>query len=189
MGEVGLPGLVRLVGFEPDVAGLRSFGRIWRDGAGPDEILLQVSDTGALTRYHSDRHGNVTFLLDGGGNVIERYRYDAFGKPTIFSANNTQLSTSAYGNRFMFQGREWIGELGIYDYRHRYYQPALGRFLQSDPTGFDASDMNLFRYCGDDPVDRSDPMGLDYIDIEFTRMSTPLPLAATKCLATCIVEL
>ena len=80
----------------------------------------------------------------------------------------------------MFQGREWIGELGIYDYRHRYYQPALGRFLQSDPTGFDAGDMNLFRYCGDDPVDRSDPMGLDYIDIEFTRMSTPLPLAGNE---------
>jgi hypothetical protein len=29
-----------------------------------------------------------------------------------------------------------------------------------DPTGFDAGDMNLFRYCGDDPVDRSDPTGL-----------------------------
>ena len=61
----------------------------------------------------------------------------------------------------MFQGREWIAELGIYDYRHRYYQPELGRFLQMDPTGFDAGDMNLFRYCGDDPVDRSDPMGLE----------------------------
>src|SRR5438270_737981 len=29
-----------------------------------------------------------------------------------------------------------------------------------DPTGFDAGDMNLFRYCDDDPVDRSDPTGL-----------------------------
>jgi len=55
---------------------------------------------------------------------------------------------------------QWISELGIYDYRHRMYDPDLGRFLQSDPTGFDAGDMNLFRYCGDDPVDRSDPTGL-----------------------------
>src|SRR5205085_617584 len=62
--------------------------------------------------------------------------------------------------RFMFQGREWIPELGIYDYRHRFYHPSLGRFLQADPTGFDAGDMNLFRYCGDNPVDRSDPTGL-----------------------------
>jgi hypothetical protein len=43
------------------------------------------------------------------------------------------------------------------------YHPSLGRFLQTDPTGFDAGDMNLFRYCGDDPVDRSDPTGLDAI--------------------------
>jgi hypothetical protein len=41
------------------------------------------------------------------------------------------------------------------------YNPDLGRFLQTDPTGFDAGDMNLFRYCGDEPVDRSDPTGLD----------------------------
>src|SRR5438105_4695262 len=55
---------------------------------------------------------------------------------------------------------QYIPELGIYDYRHRMYHPSLGRFLQTDPTGFDAGDMNLFRYCGDDPVDRSDPTGL-----------------------------
>src|SRR5207302_3122135 len=111
--------------------------------------------------YKQDHHGNVVGLLDGGGNVIERYRYDAFRKPTILSTNNARLSTSAIGNRFMFQGREWIKELGIYDYRHRMYHPGLGRFLQSDPTGFDAGDMNLFRYCDDDPLDLSDPMGLE----------------------------
>jgi RHS repeat-associated protein len=67
----------------------------------------------------------------------------------------------------MFQGREWIAELGIYDYRHRMYHPGLGRFLQTDPSGFDAGDMNLFRYCADDPVDRSDPTGL-YTVIDVT---------------------
>jgi RHS repeat-associated protein len=55
---------------------------------------------------------------------------------------------------------QWIGELGIYDYRHRMYNPDLSRFLQTDPTGFDAGDMNLFRYCDDDPLDGSDPTGL-----------------------------
>jgi uncharacterized protein RhaS with RHS repeats len=42
------------------------------------------------------------------------------------------------------------------------YHPGLGRFLQTDPMGFDAGDMNLFRYCDDDPVDRSDPTGLEF---------------------------
>jgi RHS repeat-associated protein len=49
----------------------------------------------------------------------------------------------------------------LYDYRHRFYHPGLGRFLQTDPSGFGAGDMNLFRYCDDDPVDRSDPTGED----------------------------
>jgi RHS repeat-associated protein len=131
-------------------------------GPGADEILYRYVAAGSQRfRYHHDIHGNVTFLLDWAGDqIIEKYTYDAFGKPTILSANDTQLSTSAYGNRFMFQGREYLSELGIYDYRHRMYSPALGRFLQTDPTGFDAGDMNLFRYCGDDPIDRSDPTGL-----------------------------
>jgi RHS repeat-associated protein len=127
-------------------------------------------------RYQHDIHGNVTALLGFYGGVIERYTYDVFGSPTILSANNTQLSASAFGNRFMFQGREYFPELGIYDYRHRMYHPGLGRFLQTDPTGFDAGDMNLFRYTGDDPVDRSDPTGLDsdiYLIREYPDRNAP----------------
>lgn len=64
------------------------------------------------------------------------------------------------GTGSCFQGREYFPELGIYDYRHRMYHPGLGRFLQMDPTGFDAGDMNLFRYCGDDPIDRRGSDGI-----------------------------
>jgi RHS repeat-associated protein len=87
----------------------------------------------------------------------------------------------------MYTAREWIADLQLYDYRHRFYNPDTGRFLQTDPMGlqtegakltpeqkalygtgapeaFGSSEMNLYRYCGDDPVDRSDPMGL-YWDI------------------------
>jgi RHS repeat-associated protein len=69
-------------------------------------------------------------------------------------------NASAYGNRFMFTGREWFPELNVYDYRNRLYNPDNGRFLQVDPTGFDGGDMNLFRYTADDPVDLTDPNGL-----------------------------
>src|ERR1051326_1668260 len=37
----------------------------------------------------------------------------------------------------------------------------LGRFMSEDPKLFDAGDYNLFRYCHNDPIDLSDPMGLD----------------------------
>src|SRR5882724_8765595 len=135
-------------------------------GAGPDEILARYDVAGRVSIYKQDQHGNVPAVLDQFGNVVEKYTYDAFGKPTVFDAYGNVLNDangnphSAIGNRFLFQGREWIPELGIYDYRHRMYHPGLGHFLQADPTGFDAGDMNLFRYCDDDPVDGTDPTGL-----------------------------
>jgi len=130
-------------------------------GEGPDEILYRHDAARGDFRYHLDRMGNVAFLLDSDGDGIERYTYDAFGQPMVTDWNGENPRTwSAYGNRFMFTGREYFPELGLYDFRNRFYYPALGRFLQSDPMGFDAGDANLFRYCGGDPVNGSDPFGL-----------------------------
>ena len=130
-------------------------------GAGPDEILARNDATYGATLYKQDKQGNVVALLNANGNVLEKYFYDAFGYPTVTDySGNERGHASSCGNRFLFTGREWIAELGIYDYRNRMYHPGLGRFLQTDPTGFDAGDMNLYRYCADDPVDLSDPLGL-----------------------------
>src|SRR5205085_30019 len=68
-------------------------------------------------------------------------------------------SGTAIGNRFMFQGREWYPEIGLYNFRNRFYDPTFGRFIQPDPLGFGGGDVNLFRYCGGDPVNNSDPSG------------------------------
>jgi RHS repeat-associated protein len=67
---------------------------------------------------------------------------------------------SAWGNRFLFTGREYLSELKLYDYRNRMYQPELGRFLQPDPKEFGAGDYNLYRYCHNDPINKTDPFGL-----------------------------
>ena len=41
------------------------------------------------------------------------------------------------------------------------FDPAVGRWVSPDPMGFDGGDMNLYRYCGNDPVNKTDPSGLD----------------------------
>jgi RHS repeat-associated protein len=156
-------------------------------GTGPDEILMRSINWYDHLWYQNDPHGNVFTILDDSGSWVEKYTYDAFGKPTITEWHQwygTERGGSWVGNRFMFQGREWIPELGIYDYRHRMYLPKLGRFLQTDPLGlqtegvkltagqkslfspggtapeaFSSSEMNLYRYCGDDPVNKMDPNG------------------------------
>ncbi len=116
----------------------------------------------ALTCYYQQDHeGSVTHLLNTSGNVIESYKYDAFGLPTIYDGDGTQLSSSAYSNRFLFTGREYANLFGFYEYRARAYHPTLGRFMSEDPKLFDAGDYNLFRYCHNDPLDFTDPMGLE----------------------------
>lgn len=127
-------------------------------GKGIDEILMRsdyvVVPTGQGYFCQQDHEGSVTHLTGWSGEVIESYSYDAFGAPT------TTYSGGSFNNRFKFTGREYAARFGIYEYRARGYHPGLGRFLSEDPKGFDAGDYNLFRYCGNDPLDKVDPMGL-----------------------------
>jgi RHS repeat-associated protein len=60
---------------------------------------------------------------------------------------------------FAYTGRERDEETGLYYYRARYYDPAVGRFVSEDPLGFAAGDTNLFRYVRNVPVLRIDPHG------------------------------
>src|SRR5256714_14773691 len=130
-------------------------------GSRVDEIVADYSTTtGQWLYHHSDARGHCVLLTDSGGNLVEQYEYDAFGQPYFFNASGTEANSSAYGNRFLFTGREYLKELKLYDYRNRMYQPELGRFMQPDPKEFGAGDYNLYRYCHNDPVNHSDPMGL-----------------------------
>jgi RHS repeat-associated protein len=128
-------------------------------GPGSDEPLCMVNSDGTYY-YHQDGNGNVAALTDESGSVVESYAYDPYGKPTIYAPNGTVRSTSAVGNRFMFSGREYIPQFGLYDYRNRVYSPVYGRFLQTDPIRFQGGDYNIYRYCGNSPVNYSDPDGL-----------------------------
>lgn len=131
-------------------------------GPKADEVLLRYDAVYGPLVYKQDNQGSITFVLDGPTHIAEQYSYDVYGRPTIMDgAGNERVPGTAIGNRYMYTGREWIAEIQHYDYRHRFYNPDTGRFLQTDPKGFDGGDMNLFRYCSDDPVDRTDPTGLD----------------------------
>jgi RHS repeat-associated protein len=140
-------------------------------GAMIDELLLRI--TANTYYYHHDGLGSTIALTDSTGALAESYTYDVFGAATILTPDSRLLTSSALGNRFLFTGREYLDNIGLYDYRNRFYSQSLGRFLQTDPIRFEAKDVNLYRYVKNRIIGRKDPLGLD--DPSATWNAEPCP--------------
>ena len=65
---------------------------------------------------------------------------------------------STEGNPYLFTGRRWEPEVGLYQYRHRYYKPDWGRFVQRDPLGY-VDGMGLHSYVENVPLTKTDAFG------------------------------
>ncbi len=124
-----------------------------------DEIIVMTNRHG-IFYPHRDVLGNVTMLTNKDGRLVERYTYSVTGQVALSDASGQMLAQSAVDNRWMFTGREWLQEVGLYDYRNRVYSAELGRFVQTDPIRFMANDINIYRYVGNGFVSRTDPSGL-----------------------------
>jgi len=124
-------------------------------GPGIDEpiMMIDVTDSNAVYYYHFDGLGSVAALSDANGVLVESYSYDVFGEPN---------TTSSVGNPYMFTGRRYDTETGLYYYRARHYGPHIGRFLQPDPVGYEAG-FNLYTYVKNNPINKADPSGLDEV--------------------------
>jgi RHS repeat-associated protein len=135
--------------------GAWSLLRRYVTGPSVDERIAHVEGSAlsapAKTYYHFNHQGSVVAMTDGSGAVTQRLSYDEYG---VLSP-----SASPNGEAYRFTGRRFDPETGLYYYRARYYSPALGRFLQTDPVGYKA-DLNLYEYVWDAPIDGVDPSGL-----------------------------
>ena len=119
-------------------------------GPGIDEPLVWYEGAGTSDRryLHADERGSIVAVSDGAGAALAINAYDDYGIP---GANNL--------GRFQYTGQAWVPELGMYYYKARMYSPTLGRFLQPDPIGY-GDGLNWYDYVGGDPVNFTDPLGL-----------------------------
>ena len=120
-----------------------------QDGA-PLELLRQIKGTTTPYWYVLDGQGNVVALTDQGGNVVDRYSYDQWGRPISISETVPQ--------QLRYSGYWYDNELAWYWLTVRSYDPALERFLQPDPS--EQEGLFSYVYAADNPDDRTDPSGL-----------------------------
>ena len=113
-----------------------------------DEIL---QSTGQNFLY--DGLGSVTGLSNASGAKTATYGYDAFGTLRFSSG------TASNANNYLYTGRELDRESNLYNYRNRYYNPQVGRFLTKDPIGLRGG-VNYYQYVRNNPTDYIDPYGL-----------------------------
>ncbi len=119
------------------------------------------NSTGVVQHYFThDASYNVTSAINISGAVIERYDYSPYGKPTILDANfATDADGTDIGQGYLYTGRYYDRAAGLYHYRHRTYDPAIGTFLTRDPIGYAGSMWSLYEYVGGGPTNATDPSG------------------------------
>jgi RHS repeat-associated protein len=123
----------------------------YNDGVGFDQPLSMLrSGTGSF--YQSDLLGSITSLSNSSGALANTYSYDSFGK--------LSASTGTLTNPFQYTGREFDPETGIYEYRMRYYDQNVGRFISEDPINFRGG-IDFYAYTLNNPVNWIDPFGLE----------------------------
>jgi RHS repeat-associated protein len=107
-----------------------------------DEVLLMCRNNTDYFYLHDHLYSPVA-LLDSSGSIVERYEYDVYGTSRILSTNYDPRTTSSFGNFVAFTGRELDtldnGGLKKMHYRHREYNPYMGRFYQEDLLGIQPS--------------------------------------------------
>ena len=118
---------------------------------------LAMKYNNTLYYYVLNAQGDVVRIVNSSRSVVASYTYDPWGK--IISSSGTLADI----NPLRYRGYYYDAETGFYYLQSRYYDPEIGRFINADSyASTDATGLlstNMFAYCENDPVNKSDPTG------------------------------
>ena len=132
----------------------------------------RVTITRTAIGFDRGQQFSITAMTNGGGSVVERYAYSAYGTPTITDGAGVVQAVSSEGNRYLYTGREWDEGLSLYHYRARMHDSVSGRFCSRDPIGY-VDGQNL--YEGYFAPGGLDPLGLSVIEDTYNFFASLIP--------------
>ena len=142
--------------YEIEVDGANTTERKYYSAAGM-RIALRTQVNGGeetLNWLLSDHLGSTSMTTDASGNVVSEVRYSAFGE--------MRYQNGTTPTDYLYTGQRQEAELGLYYYVARWYDPAIGRFIQADtivpdpdnPIAFDR-----YAYAYNNPLNYIDSSG------------------------------
>ena len=111
---------------------------------------------------------HLTLILDKSGREVVQYTYDGWGncRTTVIDEESAQ---TAELNPFRYRSYYYDRETHLYNLKTRYYDPETGRFVSQDDVSYldpeHINGLNLFAYCGNNPVMNVDPNGTVFVTI------------------------
>lgn len=108
-----------------------------------------------VTFYHNDILGSPVAATDENGNLLWRQQYRPYG-------SKPDDESSPQGNRIDYTGHRIDNDLGLVYAGARYYDPEIGRFMSTDPMGFQMASVhsfNKYAYANNNPYRYRDPDG------------------------------
>lgn len=129
-------------------------------------VFVKDKASGTTRRYvryfHRDRVGSVVAISGDGGALVERRRYDAWGKARPIPQQGVAISPPIPIDQ-SFGGHMAMRDFGLVYAGGRLYDPALGMFTAPDQIsalGGAFHEYNYYSYGGSNPLSAVDPTGM-----------------------------
>jgi len=128
------------------------------DQAFADEAVTRLASAGTMIWLVGDHLGTIKDLITynsttDDATVANHREWDSYG-------NLVSQSNSTYASTIGYTGRMWDITTDLQFNVNRWYDPAVGRWMNEDPIGFKGDSSNLSRYVNNSPTDLLDPYGL-----------------------------
>jgi len=128
------------------------------------EKLIGLKYNDNLYFYQRNQFDDITGIYDENYNLIVKYKYDSWGNVlSITDASNNDItddSNIGIINPFRYRSYYYDKDIELYIFQERYYNPKICRFFNIDKQiGADILGANLYVYCGNNPINRTDDEG------------------------------